>query len=102
MNLPKQWKDWCRAARLRPRSKGQDHRGMRYGWFYLHGHGREWRVNCHNMLQCGDTYQEFDRWALCDIREVPVPKTRAEFVTAVKHLVKEHDANAVGIQSCNE
>jgi hypothetical protein len=92
MKLPKQWKDWCRAARLRQRDEGRDKRGLGSGWFYLHGHGREWRLNCHNMIQCGDTYADFDRWALCDIREAPAPTTRAEFVAVVRALVAAHDA----------
>lgn len=96
--LPKQWKDWCRAARLRTRtlqaSKGwkplaESNRGLG-NWFYLHGRGHEWRVSNHGMLQCGDTYDEFDRWALCAIHEVEMPKTKAEFVAAVKSLVKLH------------
>jgi len=88
MKLPKQWGDWCKAANLRKRDK----RGRNsYQWFYLQGRGREWRVNCHNMLQCGDTYDEFDRWALCSpIFEVPLPKTKAEFITAVQTLTKLH------------
>lgn len=92
IKLHKSWKDWCRAAGLRPRNKGRDKRGLSHTWFYLHGHGREWRVNCYNMLECGDTYAEFDRWALCDIRSAPMPKTRAEFVATVKKLVASHSS----------
>ena len=39
------------------------------------------------MLECGDTYANFDRWALCNIDEVPMPKTRDEFREAVKTLL---------------
>lgn len=92
MKLPKQWKDWCRAARLRHRGKGRDKRGLGWSWFYLHGHGREWRVSCDNMLQCGDKYEDFDRWALCDIHETALPTNRAAFVFAVKALANAHDA----------
>ena len=90
MKLPKQWKDWCRSAGLRPRGRGRANRDP-VSWLYLHGRGREWRLNCHNMLQCGDTYTEFDRWAICDIREVPAPKSRDEFVAAVNSLVAAHE-----------
>lgn len=89
--LPKQWKDWCKAARLRPRDKGRDKRGLGFAWFYLHGHGREWRVSCFGVLQCGDTYAEFDRWALCSIKDIELPKSKSEFVEAVKNLVALHN-----------
>ena len=79
MKLPKQWKDWCRAARLRPSSRYLDRRWPD-AWMYLRGHWRLWRLDCNGKLQCGDTYENFDRWALCDIREADCPLTRAEFV----------------------
>lgn len=50
------------------------------------GRGHHWRVNDHGMFQRGDTYAEFDRWALSSIKEVPLPKTKAEFIQAVKTL----------------
>lgn len=87
VKLPKQWKHWCASAGLRQRSRKYDKRKI-HTWFYLHGHGREWRVNCHSMLQCGDTYADFDRWALCDIKEVALPKTKDSFVQAVRYLVE--------------
>lgn len=54
--------------------------------FYPRGRGRHWRVNDRGMFQRGDTYAEFDRWALSSIKEVPLPKTKAEFIQAVKAL----------------
>jgi hypothetical protein len=42
------------------------------------------------MFQCGDTYERFDRWARCTIHEVPLPKTKAEFLAAVKSLLLQH------------
>lgn len=89
MKLPKQWKHWCSSARLRPFSGRFLRNGGGHGWFYLRGRGHYWRVNCHGMFQRGDTYEAFDRWALCDIQEAPMPKTRDEFVAAVKSLLKE-------------
>jgi hypothetical protein len=95
--LPKQWKHWCADSKLKPhgtrgRDKTKDH-----SWFYLKGHGRYWRLNCHNEFECGDTYEEFDRWALCTIEYTAMPKTRAEFRAAVKHLlelqaINEHES----------
>lgn len=87
MKLPKQWKDWCRAARLKPRNKGRDKRGLGSTWLYLHGHGREWRVNRYQELECGDTYDEFDRWALCHIASAPLPTSKVGFVSEVKRLL---------------
>lgn len=93
--LPKGWKHWCRLARLRPRDKGRDRRAHgQAAWFYLHGHGREWRVNCHNQIECGDTYEDFDRWARCDIQSAPMPRTRDEFLATVRQLLAAQAANA--------
>lgn len=84
--LPKQWKDWCRRSGLSPmttRFKG------RWTWHYLKGHGRVWRVNCYVMFQCGDTLKDFDRWALCSIKETPIPQSKAEFKAVVKKLLEQ-------------
>lgn len=85
MRMPKQWENWCRDQRLSVH-------GKRYGkkrrdWFCLKGRGHYWRVNCDGMLERGDTYADFDRWARCNIDEVPMPKTRDEFREAVKTLL---------------
>lgn len=85
--LPKQWKHWCSSAKLKPHARGCSarlHGGL--GWLYLRGRGYYWRVNDKGMLQRGDCYAEFDRWALCEINERPLPKTRAEFIAAVSAL----------------
>lgn len=84
VTLPKQWRHWCADQHLRvyyKRSKAQ------HQWFYLRGRGYVWRVNCYGMFQRGDDYASFDRWALCDINEVPLPQTRAEFRLMVQQLV---------------
>ena len=60
----------------------------------LRGRGYYWRVNCDGMLECGDTYANFDRWALCNIDEVPMPKTRDEFREAVKTLLARKQGGA--------
>lgn len=85
MKLPKQWENWCRDQHLSVH-------GRRYGkkrrdWCYLKGRGHYWRVNCYGMLERGDTYADFDRWALCTIEEVPMPKSRDEFREAVGTLL---------------
>ena len=81
--LPKQWRHWCRKAGLRPYCGGM----RRYEWFYLKGHGRVWRLNCLNMLQCGDSYADFSKWALCDIEQTPCPTNEAQFLAAVRELL---------------
>lgn len=89
--LPKQWRHWCQKAGLRPHFKRSR---RQHEWFYLKGHGRVWRLNCEEQLQCGDTYAEFDRWALCQIEEAPRPRSQAEFVATVKRLVAQARAAA--------
>lgn len=83
IKLPKQWKHWCKKAGLRPHGGGR----RWYDWCYLKGHGRVWRINCHNKLQCGDTYEEFDRWALCDIEEGIFPTSESQLVFMVQELL---------------
>jgi hypothetical protein len=87
IKLPKQWKHWCKLAKLRPASKRKPR--SPYAYFYLRGHGRCWRVNCDGMLQCGDTYADFDRWALSDITEASLPGNLHNFVETVKLLLAE-------------
>ena len=84
--LPKQWKHWCKGMKLS--IHGKKLTSSVEEWFYLRGRGHYWRVNCHAVFQCGDTYEEFDRWARCDIEEVPLPQTRAEFNQAVRMLLE--------------
>ena len=91
MKLPKQWLHWCMKATLKPHTYHSPRGYGGYGWFYLKGHGRYWRVDDDASFQCGDTYLEFDRWALCDIVARPLPKTEKEFMQTVKDLLKEKD-----------
>lgn len=88
--LPTQWKHWCKKANLRAHTHQKSGNRSSYDWFYLKGRGRVWRVNMYNMFQCGDTYEEFDRWALCDITETTCPKTEEQFINAVVALENTH------------
>ena len=82
IKLPKQWANWCADSGLR--FNGSE--------FYLKGKGRHWRVNCYAEFECGDTYEEFDRWALCNIDFLDnVPQTFAAFKWAVETLVSSYD-----------
>lgn len=83
IKLPKQWKHWCKKNNLRPHFGGR----RQHDWFYLKGQGRVWRINSLGMLQCGDTYEDFDRWALCDIEEAPLPLTEKCFEVYVAVLI---------------
>ncbi len=85
--LPKQWKHWCEKAGLRPHSNRPSSERGEWAWWYLKGHGRVWRINDKGMFQCGDTYADFDRWALCDIEEIPLPQYDKEFELAIKTLL---------------
>lgn len=83
IKLPKQWKHWCKKNNLRPHFGGR----RQHDWFYLKGQGRVWRISNRGMVQCGDIYEEFDRWALCNIEESPLPTTEADFTEAVTTLL---------------
>lgn len=86
MKLPKQWKRWCKIAGLKPIKYRRD----KWSYYYLKGHERYWRINRHDMFQCGDTYHEFDRWANSEIRECPIPQSQQQFVDAVQDLLYQY------------
>lgn len=95
--LPKQWKHWCQQAGLRRHGPKGRNKGRYAGaWFYLQGRGRMWRLNCHGRFECGDTYAEFDRWALCTIEDAPRPSTLWEFKATVAELLERQTANKTG------
>lgn len=77
LKLPKQWKHWIYRVGLRPHGRKYTHGTS--NWLYFKGKGHVWRIarkyDDNNMLvfQRGDTIEEFDRWALCDIIETPWP-----------------------------
>ena len=87
MKIPKQWENWCRDQKLS--IHGKRYRKKRHDWIYLKGRGHYWRVNSDGMLERGDAYKTFDRWALCEINEVPMPTSRAAFRNAVRQLLTE-------------
>lgn len=87
--LPKQWRQWCRKARLKPHG-GQVTGRQQHEWFNLTGHGRVWRVNCYGIFQVGDKLADFDRWALCDpIVGMNLPQTEAEFLKTLNFMLDE-------------
>ena len=95
VKLPKQWRHWCQKLGLRrhTRKVTKWDRNM-FSWFYLKGKGHVWRVNCLGHFERGDTYEEFDRWALCNIDHVQtVPQTFAEFKRDVENLISIYDPN---------
>ena len=87
VKLPKQWRHWCKRMGLRP-SGPTKHNRTKYAWLYLRGKGFVWRVNCLGHFQRGDTYSDFDRWALCDISEMDyIPYNFASFEASVNALI---------------
>ena len=91
VKLPKQWKHWCKVNNLRPH-KPKGWASQTHDWFYLKGQGRHWRVNCYSEFECGDTYAEFDRWAMCTIASTSLPQTQLEFTQVVAKLIAEHSS----------
>jgi hypothetical protein len=90
--LPKQWRHWCKLAGLRPEASGK---WLRTQWAYrsLNGGGRKWRISLRStenlqdcVFQAGDTYDQFDRWALSSRTNFEIPKTWNEFKAAVDSM----------------
>lgn len=92
--LPKQWKHWCKLAGMKPHSNRPSAERGEWAWWYLKGRGRVWRINDKGMFQCGDTYADFDRWALCEIEEATMPINHREFRETVANLLRQQAANA--------
>lgn len=92
--LPKQWKHWCKKVGMKPHSNRPSSERDQWAWWYLKGRGRVWRINDKGMFQCGDTYADFDRWALCDIEQEPLPKTERAFMNAVTAMLRRKVPNA--------
>lgn len=86
IKLPKSWKHWCRSCKL------EIDDGANSGGYYLKGRGYRWRVNVHGMFQRGDSIDSFERWAVCAIDEVPMPKTLSEFKDAVAELLDKTES----------
>lgn len=96
VKLPKQWRQWCLKAGLRPswRVDKYSPRGDSR-WFYLKGHGRHWRVNCHNELDVSEPYSEFDRWANSTELSVGMPVNEKAFVKMVNYMLEQVERNNV-------
>ena len=89
IKLPKQWNDWCRAANLHPIPSSKAYR--KHNRFYLKGRGHHWRVNCFKEFELGDTYADFDRWALSVRIVSDLPKTKAEFLETVTLALNRYE-----------
>ena len=93
VKLPKQWKHWCQKAGLR-RYSNRVHKWDRNSdaWCYLKGRGFVWRINCFGHFQRGDTHEEFDRWALCQIDQIDhIPASETEFLNTVELLISKYE-----------
>jgi hypothetical protein len=91
IKLPKQWKHWCQKAGLRMHGATWTGRNKKY-WCYLKGRGFVWRINCFGHFQRGDTHEEFDRWALCQIDQINhIPQSEAEFLNTVELLISKYE-----------
>lgn len=88
MKLPNKWKYWCKKSGLRPYSGNARNTNS---YWYLKGKGYVWRVNCHGNFQRGDTYEDFDRWALCTISETPCPQNEKQFKMDVEWLLTDSE-----------
>lgn len=84
MNLPKQWRHWCKESGLKPTYK----RRKRYSWYALIGHGYHWRITASGMFQRGDRVEDFDRWALSEQVSHPMPRTQGEFTASVNAMLR--------------
>ena len=86
--IPKQWKHWCKSAKLKPQCA--TYQRYKSSWLYLQGLGHVWRLNCHDQFQIVDRIEDFDRWALCSgIISVSKPASKKEFLNVVACLISE-------------
>lgn len=90
--VPKQWKYWCRKYGLKPQYGGRKN----HDWLYLIGHGYVWRVNNKGKFECGDSIDQFDRWALCDIDSTIRPSTELAFKIAIKQMLQWKNTDKQG------
>lgn len=88
IQLPKQWKHWCKDQGLRP--CGRIYKRGIFNWYYLKGKGFYWRINCHAEFQRGDNYIDFDRWALCETDTSSIPQSLEEFRKCVADLISKY------------
>ena len=85
--LPRQWKHWCKSAKLKPSHRGFERNST--SWRYLKGRGHFWRVNMHGILQMGDTYTVFDRWANSARIDRAVPSSKIDFEETIHDMLRE-------------
>lgn len=89
--LPKKWRQWCKANGLRPHCRAGHYSRAnrnRADWLYLKGRGFVWRVNCDGMFQRGDRHEDFARWALCDIEQIPMPQNATAFWQFIEQMAE--------------
>lgn len=83
--LPKQWRDWLRAAGLKP--SYDTHMARHYGVTYFTGYGRHWRIDYCGNLDMSETFDTFDRWANSCQLSLPMSATnKNEFVRLVHNM----------------
>jgi len=79
MNPPKQWKYWLRSNGFKWR-----YCDRKWGKYYPHRDGRNYRLTHSRMFQIDDG--DFDRWGNSVGAEIPMPLTEKEFVAGVRIL----------------
>lgn len=84
IKLPKQWRHWCKLMKLKPEGRYK----YRHRYFALKGRGRRWRINMYGEFQMSEKEETFDRWANSLEKSVDMPKTKDEFIIAVKEMLK--------------
>ena len=90
VRIPKQWNHWLRNYGFKPHVGKRQRRRSAEPMLYFKGKGRVWRITSGGLLQCGDTYDRFDRWALTDVQvHRTLPHTFREFKLAVTESVQE-------------
>lgn len=84
---PKQFRRWLKKAGLHETGKCSWRREFNSGCFQ--GHGRYWRINCHNCLDMSGPSAQFDRWANSKVASLPMnASNEQQFVSLVKQLLK--------------
>lgn len=83
MKLPKQWKHWCKKARIKCFFKDP---------CSMIGRDRQWRVNMHSIFECSCPLEHFDRWANSRGAEWDgTPESEHEFLIAVERLIEQSE-----------
>lgn len=81
--LPKQLGHWARSCGLRPSFKNKQ-RNLRDGYWtdgkYFY------RINNVPSLQISHPVEDFDRWANSTFTELPMPKSKKDFIASISVL----------------